>query len=495
MSVTAQIKAPNVRALFMVLDATLEDTDMDCRSDEDLAAILEACAISDDILIAHYGAWANMQAGTYDEAGRLFARLALALELEGNGASEDLEGSSMFDDLPYNEAPVVELFTLGMVSELARIASDDVALRAAGRILANFVRAPMLAFKMHDSFYEATHALISRCAEYDIRPNSSMLFDYGLACHFKGYAQTAIEAYRSCLAIDPSHASAEKNLFMVLAPKDRAAITVRRTLAEQASKVPPEQVTDLSLKQAVFLLALYRVCGGTEQNLTMGAYGDSDVPFAPTPEFEDDLSSLITSGLVRISPESPLAAFELSPAGEKVTGYRLSALWWDLPEHTVSLMAQIESACIMHNLPASWRGQAPSFAFELAKSECMSYLRSCAEERHFPVPSGKKTLLMIENLLSTFSVAEAYALCWSGAAGAADFKQRQQVSATHAGNAVITICQRRADQARAEGRDIKPFTRSKAAPRSALSYVFYDAFLKVGERGFTSPLHTLFASL
>lgn len=49
---------------------------------------------------------------------------------------------------------------------------------------------------------------------------------------------------------------------------------------------------------------------------------------------------------------------------------------------------------------------------------------------------------------------------------------------------MIGECQRWADRARAENWEVKPFKRNFNLPRSSISHVFFDVFLKIGEDGF-----------
>lgn len=182
----------------------------------------------------------------------------------------------------------------------------------------------------------------------------------------------------------------------------------------------------------------------------------------------------------------------LSADQSRVESYVLGDLYWQLASQTMARIVEIEEACLSGNWPSAWREQVPAFARELARDECLAYLRHCADDRSLPLPSGEKTMLMIDNALSTFSVAQAYSIFWQGAAAASDFKQRKGVSALHAGNTIIGNCQRRLDSARTQNWDVKSYTRTRDVSRSQLSITLHDTFLGIGEKAFTTPLTTLF---
>jgi len=115
-----------------------------------------------------------------------------------------------------------------------------------------------------------------------------------------------------------------------------------------------------------------------------------------------------------------------------------------------------------------------------------------ADDRALPMPTGEKTMLIIENTLTTYSVARTYAFCWQGAVASADFEQRRNVSAAHAGNAVVGNCQRRVDLARVKQWEVENFIRAREVRRTHLSFTLFDAFLGFGDRAFTVPLAQLF---
>jgi hypothetical protein len=278
-----------------------------------------------------------------------------------------------------------------MVDELLTAAarSDEWSGDDVPDILTTYLRDPLLKHKLRDRFHAMMKGAVDMRNAAGDEPSAKMWFDYGLACHFKAQPDAAAAAYRACLAEEPEHTSAQKNLMMVLSPKARNAFAIEQAIRATPNCSPPSSAADLTLEQAVYLLALYRACGGAEQDLTLRPFGDNEHPFAPTEESRRPLIKLINTGLVKIY------------------------------------------------------------------------------------------------LLTTFSVAQAYAFFWRGAVAAADFKQREDVTAAHAGNTIVGNCQRSADRARAEGWEIKPYSRPKSVRRSELSYTLHDAFLGFGERART----------
>jgi hypothetical protein len=58
---------------------------------------------------------------------------------------------------------------------------------------------------------------------------------------------------------------------------------------------------------------------------------------------------------------------------------------------------------------------------------------------------------------------------------------------------MVGACQRWVDRARAENWTVKAFNRNLELPRSMVSYVLYDIFLKTTEDGFYIPLSKISA--
>lgn len=318
-------------------------------------------------------------------------------------------------------------------------------------------------------------------------------FDIGLAYHYMKRNDAAKAAYRRCLEMDPDFSSARKNLDMLLSPEDRKREICQRYIASLTKRPPPASLEEMSFADAVYLLTLYRACGGLEQDNTLRPFNDSEFPFSPTSELRQPLFGLLGCALVHISPMSPVSAFDVDLGKGTVSGVYMHKLFWELPAHSITLLKAVESAAITGKWPRAWHEQAPALAMDLARGECLEYLEHAAEERGFDVQQGDKPRLMFDNLLTTYSVAQCYGLIYRGARNASDYRQRKSITRAHATNLMISSIQRFADQARAEGWDISAFSRIKECPRSMLSYVLHDTFLRTGERSFITPVPELFA--
>jgi len=484
----------DVRALLKVLYASQDGPYATLTAEQATELTLSAGRESESPFIQRHVGWTAMDAGHFEDAGRAFARFELARAAEAPATWSAYDDDSIFDDEPFDDEQVVDQFAKGMVEAFAVSArgQKDCLVDLLYEIAATYLRRPLLQRKLHTRFHSMMDMIVDAHRAAGSEPKPVVWFDYGLACQYVGRIDQALAGYEACLAQDHHHAAARANQLMLVPFDARKRIIIDRAIEEFQDMETPTSIAELTLQEALYLLALYRACSGAEQDLVLEPFCASEHPFAPTSELLQPLFRLLRTGVVRILRDTPTSAFTVEQSPARVTAYVLQDLFWELPAATMRLVREIEQACLTGGWPESWRDQAPEVARELAAHECLAYLRHCADDRTLPMPTGEKTMLMIENALTSYSVAQTYAFCWQGAAASADFKQRRNVSAAHAGNAIVGNCQRRIDLARAKNWEVANYTRPREVRRTHLSFTLFDAFLGFGDRAFTVPLAQLF---
>lgn len=253
---------------------------------------------------------------------------------------------------------------------------------------------------------------------------------------------------------------------------------------------------DLSLRQAVSILALIRTCtlsdlsGAAELpsvdgSVVLEPLAGATVPFVPNNALQTTLlAELRESGLIKISEQSDLEAFGFKNGCLET--FRTELIRWLVDvENAKSLIQEIERVASCRDAwPDAWRDQVRDLWFDIALAEVSEFYRHMATERGLPESGENATQLMLRNLLQSYSVAQCYRIIWAGAQQASDFLVRTRTNKKHASNYMISACQRWADRARAENWDVKGFRRNFELPRSMVSYVLFDVFLGIGEGGF-----------
>lgn len=251
---------------------------------------------------------------------------------------------------------------------------------------------------------------------------------------------------------------------------------------------------DLDLRMAVALLALSRTCLFLDEAnedesvpplLVIEALAHATIPLAPQGELADRLlTELMSQGLISISERSAADAFTFE-RGQLLSFFPSKVRWLLTVEDPRSLLDEISlMAEDAAEWPEHWLMTVKDLWLEIALEECREFFRRAAEQRKLPEAGKTSTETMLKGLLQHFSVAQCYRVIWMGALKASDFLVRKGCTRQHAANYMIGECQRWADRARAEGWEVKPFKRNFDLPRSSISHVFFDLFLKIGEGGF-----------
>ena len=249
----------------------------------------------------------------------------------------------------------------------------------------------------------------------------------------------------------------------------------------------------LTLRDVVFLSALYRNAH-IDREGTAGAPYATERPLSPTSDLSQAmLSHLARRRLVRVAATSPLDSFQFDDELTRVTAYyTFEVRYRILPMLPIDLIGEAMHTIDVMADDSFWHGEAPfadealALWKELALHECLETFVHQGQLHKLQPPTGEKTIVMFQALLDTLSVAQVYNLVWSSARNAAAYYQRGGVNKAQASNSMVGGCRTRADKAKVEGWPIKPYGRNYERPRSELSLVLHDVFLKIGELGFTT---------
>jgi hypothetical protein len=208
--------------------------------------------------------------------------------------------------------------------------------------------------------------------------------------------------------------------------------------------------------------------------------------FAPEDQLKKKIINQLTArGLIKVARYPSTNAIVI--ADKSFNGKYLDPVYWELNIHDpMGLINDIEQVAQKNSSwPTSWWAQFRDVWYEIAFSECLEFYIYQSEIRNLLIPSRSAVELMLQNLLKVFSVSQCYQIIYSGAQQTADFIILNESNRHQASNYMIGACQRRGERARAEGWVLKGFYRDFNLPQSSISRVYFDQFLRIGERGFT----------
>jgi len=245
-------------------------------------------------------------------------------------------------------------------------------------------------------------------------------------------------------------------------------------------------LANLTLEQAVSLLSLkrYRGFANFDDKTVSAALDMAAVPFAPKGSYGMALiGKLREAKILSVLNLSELDYFNF--VGDESQNEPSVPNLWIIPGSVrTNLIQDIEQCVAQSTWLQHWSDQLPDLVHALAFAECKEFYDYCAKQRSLPASAQRSTSVMLNNLLQDYSVAQCYRIIYAGAQAAADFLVRTSCTSQHAANYMIGACQRWVDRARAENWVVTPFYRNHELPRSMISYVLYDDFLKTGDDGF-----------
>lgn len=254
------------------------------------------------------------------------------------------------------------------------------------------------------------------------------------------------------------------------------------------------KASDLSLMDAAALLGMigplkmsapFQVAysGSDPRIMERGVY--SLTGFAPEDQLKRKIMDHLTSrGVIKVLRCSGPDAIVI--ADKPPNGVHQPAYWVLNIHDPMGLLHSIEQIARNHLAwPTSWWAQFRDVWFEIALSECLEFYMHQSDMRKLLTSNHSAIERLLRSLLKDFSVSQCYQIIYAGAQQAADFLVLNQWERQQASHYMIRACQRRGDRARIEGWVLKGFPRDFNLPQSCISRVFFDHFLRIGERGFT----------
>lgn len=367
----------------------------------------------------------------------------------------------------------------------------------------------------------------------DDRPE--VQFYLGLAAQWMKLGATARAAYQRVLAKAPAHYSAIFNSlllckeaadapfleetagFVAQFPENESehkqkltdalieaqkrcedvAVARRRMIREELSGFPglvsdPIEPTDISLRAAVALLALFRCANAEPGDEELPPFEGSAVPFAPVIGCRRILFDLLNSGLVTVHPKTSTDAFTFKDG--EVSGWRFGSIRWQLSTSCEALIERLRS--LNGDIPQSWRKDIQSLALEVARGEVLQYLNFLAEERGWPEPRDTEEVSdLTRALVNELPVAQAFYVAYLGAMSASDYKQKYPVSRQQASDVLVKRAGARLESVRSGKFPAKEYERPWKLPRSAVSFALWGTILDVGDEGFTRRIADLIATI
>lgn len=247
----------------------------------------------------------------------------------------------------------------------------------------------------------------------------------------------------------------------------------------------------LTLRDAVYLSALIRQ-SLSEDMETVAPFSPGPPLLAPTSDYKGEIvRHLRGKSLLAIDPNSSAEAFVFNAELTTIEAYYPEkAGWLFLPGLDVTdkrqFMLKLTSA-IDSDWPDAWKSELPRLWRDIIKAEAFEYFFHMLVQRGYQLENiGEKTHTAFDLLIERFPLSKMCNLIWQAVRDTTDYNVKNSVPTYRAKNNFVGAIQRKAEKYIAEGWDLKDSRRDFGCPQTWISSTFFDTFIKVGERGFTS---------
>lgn len=248
---------------------------------------------------------------------------------------------------------------------------------------------------------------------------------------------------------------------------------------------------DITLLDAVYLIAIKNQSLSENMSIVV-PFLSGNCMLGPTIDYTQKIvSNLHDKSLIDIDIDNSVDAFDFD---KNLSRYLLAdamkARWLFLPglsgEEKYRFLETL-SKKINEEWPDSWRMEAPLIWRDIIKWEAIDYLHHLMRERRYnPANVGKMTNSVLDNLIDNFSLSQACYLINLSVRHVSDRALIKGTPSFVARNAFIGEIQSKADKAVADKWEIKGYLRSRYCPQSWVSSTFFNAFVKIGDKAFTT---------
>jgi hypothetical protein len=204
---------------------------------------------------------------------------------------------------------------------------------------------------------------------------------------------------------------------------------------------------------------------------------------SPTETFDEEiLDRLEARGLAAVSPESEPEAFEFHD--ESIVGYDTEKVLWqflpDVPaDERSSFVRQVEERLGRREYK-NWHDEWPRLWKKIAVAECLQFLACTLNDCGYSYNPDAEASDLFGNLIDKYSLAQVFRQIDKATRDFADFA-RQQRWPMRAGRAVGQL-RGNVEYYSSQGWEIFAFRYRPMSPaRSAISKVFFDTTLGIGE--------------
>ncbi|ABC32288.1 conserved hypothetical protein [Hahella chejuensis KCTC 2396] len=249
---------------------------------------------------------------------------------------------------------------------------------------------------------------------------------------------------------------------------------------------------DLSVRHAVFLMALIRYSGSEDlQYLNAFRENKTDV-FSPDLDYSGEIIvELARKNIIAVSPETSLDSVRYNEDGSLSRNFGM--VRWALPLNPqeggpISFTENLERKLNTQDFLTESCKEVISLCKEISLRECIAYLKFTLNEHQLSFSPGEKTNLVLNKALEHFSVSQVCSFIWRASKDAVAFYVRSGTQKRHAANTVVGNIDKQIERALANSWQVPSFKRRYEMPQSEVSRVLFNTLLRTDDGGFNQLL-------
>ncbi|NVJ53132.1 MAG: hypothetical protein HWD90_05520 [Campylobacteraceae bacterium] len=302
---------------------------------------------------------------------------------------------------------------------------------------------------------------------------------------------------KRCSHIIPTHSYMVCNCNQCIEKKieeketeDKLKIDSLKKLIEQSEKraINLEQLVELDLRQKTYLLTLLMYVYDEVNHSFKPIEAIDGISFAPTKPYGFSIiNELINDSLIRFKiTQNTLDYITFKEKANYSYAPYISSFELNIENSNSLSFTDIVKKCEYikaYNIDEI-KEEALELWREIAFQELNEYTNHLFEKYNFDIDHiGDAIIEKLELILEDFSVSEGYAILYSAIKGAASYKQTG-ITYKHAVNSINTYISNNIAKRKSGEWETKGYKRNYDLSQTAISIVFFNQILKIGDRGF-----------
>lgn len=256
---------------------------------------------------------------------------------------------------------------------------------------------------------------------------------------------------------------------------------------QKDSSISIEDIEYESIVTKTYLLTLLLYLYDDKKHILKPVNALDGIKFSPNIDFGFEIIDDLLGHIIRFQDTSNIHEYVYLKEGDSSYSYEPYNCTYSLnlcDEIDINY-AKLVTICETNEYYEDIKNEALGLWLKIAKEELKEYLFYLFEKYNFNTDYiGDAILEKLDLILEDFSVSEGYSILYSSVSGSASYKQTG-ISQKHAVNSINSYIANNISKRKSGEWQTKGYKRNYDLPQTAISMVFFNNILKIGDKGFT----------